>query len=167
MWGTALGTGTLVALRAGLLMMGINISEDFVMTGRERLEISLDHREPDRVPLDLGRKETSAISVVALEKWLRFNGIRHQPVDIFSLATQPRVVNRLWGVAIPFAISDFGIFMMRQYCLGVPDDLIAAARIDGAGEFSIEYYVDFGLVMAATTLVVLPVILLWARPFPG
>jgi multiple sugar transport system permease protein len=135
-------------------------------------------------------------------------------IPLYIVATQLGMVNTLWGVIIPFAISNFGIFMMRQYCLGVPDDLIAAARIDGAGEFSIlmrivfpvvatgcaalgilkflmtwndffwplimltddkkktlqvvistlidfEYYVDFGLVMAATTLVVLPVILLF------
>jgi len=135
-------------------------------------------------------------------------------IPLYIVATQLGLVNSLWGVIIPFAVSNFGIFMMRQYCLGVPDDLTAAARIDGASEFSIlmrvvfpvvapgcaalgilkflmtwndffwplimltddrkktlqvviatlidfEYYVDFGLVMAATTLVVLPVVLLF------
>ena len=64
------------------------MNESRVPTSRERLETALDHREPDRVPFDLGGTETSGISVVALESWLRFNGIRHEPVGIFSLATQ-------------------------------------------------------------------------------
>jgi uroporphyrinogen decarboxylase len=58
------------------------------VTGKQRLETALDHREPDRIPFDLGGTETSGISVVALENWLTLNGIRHEPVEIFSLATQ-------------------------------------------------------------------------------
>jgi len=135
-------------------------------------------------------------------------------IPLYIVATQLRLVNTLWGVIIPFAVSNFGIFMMRQYILSMPDDLIAAARIDGAGEFSIllrvvfpvvatgcaavgilkflstwndmfwplimliderkktlqvilatlinlEFYVDYGLVMAAAILTVTPVILLF------
>jgi multiple sugar transport system permease protein/arabinosaccharide transport system permease protein len=41
------------------------------------------------------------------------------------------------GVIIPFAISPFYIFLMRQYMLGVPEELLDAARIDGASEFMI------------------------------
>jgi multiple sugar transport system permease protein len=135
-------------------------------------------------------------------------------IPLYIVATQIRMVNTLWGVIIPFSISNFGIFLMRQYCLGVPQDLISAARIDGASEFAIliriifpvvatgctalgilkflltwndlfwplimlteeanktltvmlatyidfERFVDYGLLMAMTTLVVLPVILLF------
>ena len=32
--------------------------------------------------------------------------------------------------------SVFGIFLVRQYALGIPDDLLDAARVDGAGEFA-------------------------------
>jgi multiple sugar transport system permease protein len=40
----------------------------------------------------------------------------------------------LAGVAIPQLISTFGIFMMRQFMEGIPDELLDAARVDGAGE---------------------------------
>lgn len=57
--------------------------------------------------------------------------------------------NDLWGqggagllgtyaaLILPFAISWYGIFLMRQFMLAVPDDIIEAARMDGAGEFRI------------------------------
>ncbi len=41
------------------------------------------------------------------------------------------------GLIVPFAMSSFGIFLMRQAFLRMPDDLLAAARIDGAGEWRI------------------------------
>jgi len=47
------------------------------------------------------------------------------------------VINTYWGVIIPSMASIFGIFLIRQYTMSVPDDLLDAARIDGAGEFRI------------------------------
>ena len=46
-------------------------------------------------------------------------------------------VNSPIGVMIPYLSSVFGIFLVRQHVLGVPDDLMDAARVDGAGEFRI------------------------------
>ena len=46
-------------------------------------------------------------------------------------------VNTWAGVLVPGLASIFGIFLVRQYALGIPDELIEAARIDGAGEFRI------------------------------
>ncbi len=45
--------------------------------------------------------------------------------------------NTLWAMIIPALISPFGIFLMRQYCETIPDELIDAARIDGASEIRI------------------------------
>lgn len=42
-----------------------------------------------------------------------------------------------WGLIAPGAVSTFGIFFLRQYMKGIPDDLLDAARIDGASEFRI------------------------------
>jgi multiple sugar transport system permease protein/alpha-1,4-digalacturonate transport system permease protein len=42
-----------------------------------------------------------------------------------------------WGVIIPRAAEAFGIFFARQYFRSIPDELIEAARIDGAGELAI------------------------------
>ncbi|MEO3388089.1 carbohydrate ABC transporter permease [Mesorhizobium sp. CAU 1741] len=45
------------------------------------------------------------------------------------------------GLIIPAAISSFGIFMMRQAFLSTPDELLDAARIDGAGEWRILFQI--------------------------
>jgi ABC-type glycerol-3-phosphate transport system permease component len=45
------------------------------------------------------------------------------------------------GLIVPFAISSFGIFLMRQALAGTPDELIDAARIDGAGEWRILFQI--------------------------
>ncbi|GAA0401987.1 carbohydrate ABC transporter permease [Microbispora corallina] len=42
-----------------------------------------------------------------------------------------------WGLIMPGIVSAFGIFLLRQYMLSIPDQLLEAARIDGAGEFRI------------------------------
>ncbi|MBI3961597.1 MAG: carbohydrate ABC transporter permease, partial [Deinococcus sp.] len=42
-----------------------------------------------------------------------------------------------WSMILPFATSAFGIFLMRQFILTIPDDLLDAARIDGCSEFRI------------------------------
>ena len=41
---------------------------------------------------------------------------------------------------MPGLASIFGIFLVRQYALSIPDDLLDAARIDGAGEFRIFWH---------------------------
>jgi|SRR5215218_772550 len=46
-------------------------------------------------------------------------------------------VNTWWGVLVPRAAEAFGIFMVRQFMVSIPDELIEAARLDGAGEFEI------------------------------
>jgi ABC-type glycerol-3-phosphate transport system permease component len=45
------------------------------------------------------------------------------------------------GLIVPFAISSFGIFLMRQALAGTPDEFIDAARIDGAGEWRILFQI--------------------------
>lgn len=42
-----------------------------------------------------------------------------------------------WGLIVPQAASAFGIFLLRQYMMSIPDDLLDAARIDGGSEFRI------------------------------
>lgn len=42
-----------------------------------------------------------------------------------------------WPLIIPGAANAFGIFFMRQYMLAVPDEMLDAARVDGASEFGI------------------------------
>ncbi len=55
-------------------------------------------------------------------------------LPLFLLLQQMGLVNTLWGVALPSFASIFGIFLVRQFAMAIPDDLIDAARIDGASE---------------------------------
>lgn len=47
------------------------------------------------------------------------------------------LINNLLGLIIPAAIDAFGIFLFRQFALSIPNELLDAARVDGAGEFHI------------------------------
>jgi len=58
-------------------------------------------------------------------------------LPMFLLLRTFGLVNTYWGVIIPALAPVFGIFMVRQYALSLPDELIDAARVDGAGEFAI------------------------------
>jgi len=58
-------------------------------------------------------------------------------VPLFLLLKQLGLVNTYGGVIVPAMASIFGIFLVRQYALAIPDDLLDAARIDGASEFRI------------------------------
>jgi multiple sugar transport system permease protein len=51
------------------------------------------------------------------------------------------LVNTYMGAIIPAMATIFGIFLIRQYALSIPDDLLDAARIDGAGEFRVYWSV--------------------------
>jgi len=58
-------------------------------------------------------------------------------LPLFLLLKQLGLVNTLAGVVAPGLASVFGIFLVRQYALSIPDDLLDAARLDGAGEWRI------------------------------
>jgi multiple sugar transport system permease protein len=58
-------------------------------------------------------------------------------LPLFLMMRELGLVNTYAGVIVPYLASIFGIFLIRQYALSVPDDLLDAARIDGAGEFRI------------------------------
>jgi alpha-1,4-digalacturonate transport system permease protein len=56
-------------------------------------------------------------------------------ISVYQVAAQLGLVNSLLGMIIPPAATPTGVFLLRQYMLGIPDELIEASRIDGAGEF--------------------------------
>jgi len=49
------------------------------------------------------------------------------------------LINNLLGLIIPAAVDAFGIFLFRQFAQSIPNELIDAARVDGAGEFKIYF----------------------------
>jgi sn-glycerol 3-phosphate transport system permease protein len=60
-------------------------------------------------------------------------------VPIFTMLGAVGLVNTFGALVLPFAVSAFGTFLVRQALLNVPDELIEAARMDGAGEVRIIY----------------------------
>jgi multiple sugar transport system permease protein len=55
-------------------------------------------------------------------------------IPLFIMLARLRLVNTYWGILLPAIVTPFGIFMMRQFMLGIPSALLDAARIDGATE---------------------------------
>lgn len=62
-------------------------------------------------------------------------------------------LNTYHGLILPTALSAIGIFIMRQYLMGVPADFIESARIDGAGELQILFRVIWPLSTPAMSAV--------------
>lgn len=58
-------------------------------------------------------------------------------VPVYLVVTQLGMVNSLWGVILPGAATPTGVFLLRQYMLTIPRDLIEAARMDKASEWAI------------------------------
>ncbi len=55
-------------------------------------------------------------------------------VPLYMVVLKLNLQNSYRGLIIPFMMNAFGVFMMRQYLITFPDDIIAAARIDGCSE---------------------------------
>jgi len=62
-------------------------------------------------------------------------------LPLFLLMKKLHLVNTYWGAIIPSLATVFGIFLIRQFMLSVPQDLLEAARIDGASEWRIYWSV--------------------------
>ena len=58
-------------------------------------------------------------------------------LPLFLMMKQLGLVNSYGGVIVPALAGVFGIFLVRQYARSIPDELLEAARIDGAGEWRI------------------------------
>ncbi len=58
-------------------------------------------------------------------------------VPLFVLVANAGLVDSLPGLVLPFLVAPFGVFLMRQFILGLPRDLLDAGRVDGAGELRI------------------------------
>jgi multiple sugar transport system permease protein len=58
-------------------------------------------------------------------------------VPLFVLVANAGLIDSLPGLILPFLVSPFGVFLMRQFMLGLPQELIDAGRVDGAGELRI------------------------------
>ena len=58
-------------------------------------------------------------------------------IPLYLVITKLHVQNTYAGLILPFLVNAFGIFLVRQYLITFPEELLDAPRIDGAGEFHI------------------------------
>jgi multiple sugar transport system permease protein len=83
-------------------------------------------------------------------------------MPLFVLVANMGLVNTHAGLILPFLAGAFGVFLMRQFIGGIPDELLDAARVDGAGE----HYIFWRIVMplcgpALATLTILTFLASW------
>ncbi|MBE3574871.1 MAG: carbohydrate ABC transporter permease [Firmicutes bacterium] len=76
-------------------------------------------------------------------------------VPIFTVMSRLGLLNTLYAVVLPALADVFGVFLMRQFIQTIPSELEDAARIDGAGSFTI--YLRVILPLAAPALAVLAI----------
>ena len=62
-------------------------------------------------------------------------------MPLFLMLKQLGLVNTYMGAIVPGMAAIFGIFLVRQYARSIPDELLEAARIDGAGEWRIFFQI--------------------------
>ena len=83
-------------------------------------------------------------------------------VPLFVLVSNLNLVNTYGGLVLPFLAQAFGVFLMRQFMLSIPDDLLEAARIDGASELRIFWQIVLPLCRPAlATLGILTFLASW------
>jgi ABC-type glycerol-3-phosphate transport system permease component len=78
-------------------------------------------------------------------------------VPLWSLINKLGMLDTYWALILPALANPLGVFLMRQFILGLPSELLDAARLDGMGEFTIYWRIVLPLIKPG--LVVLAVII--------
>ncbi|MHA1190567.1 MAG: carbohydrate ABC transporter permease [Alphaproteobacteria bacterium] len=83
-------------------------------------------------------------------------------VSLFFVVWSFGIFGSLWGVIIPAAATPTGVFLLRQYMLTIPDELLEAARMDAASEWRIYWRIILPLSLPAlSVLAILSMIWRW------
>jgi multiple sugar transport system permease protein len=83
-------------------------------------------------------------------------------VPMFVLMSRLNLINTFPALILPFAAGPFGVFLMRQFMRQIPDELLDAGRVDGAGEFYLFWRVAMPLCgPALATLGILTFLASW------
>ncbi len=83
-------------------------------------------------------------------------------VPLYSVISAVGLFNSLWGVILPTVATPTGVFMLRQYMLTIPDELVAAARMDKASEWQIYWRIILPLTAPAlAVLAIFSVVWRW------
>jgi len=81
-------------------------------------------------------------------------------VPLFLIAKELYLLDTLWGVIIPGAATPTGVFLLRQYMLTIPDEILDAARMDKASEWKIYWRII--LPLSAPAIAVLAILaIMW------
>lgn len=88
-------------------------------------------------------------------------------VPLYLLAHSTGVLNTVWSVLVPSCVTPLGVYLARIYAArGVPDELIDAARVDGAGELMIFRKVALRLMLPAlVTIFLFTFVAIWNNFF--
>ena len=76
-------------------------------------------------------------------------------IPTYYMMSDLKLLRTLWPQILPFLVDAFGIFLLRQYFMQVPDELIEAARLDNTSEVKIIYKLMLPLSKAAVSTSVL------------
>ena len=80
----------------------------------------------------------------------------------YLIVTHLHLINTYWALILPSVVSSFGLFLMRQFVDAIPDDIIEAAKIDGASDWRILFQIIYPATQPAwATLVLLTFIGVW------
>lgn len=83
-------------------------------------------------------------------------------VPLFLIVTEMGMLNSLWGVIIPGAATPTGVFLLRQYMITIPDEILDAARMDKASEWKIFWRIIIPLsAPAIAVLAILAIMWRW------
>lgn len=83
-------------------------------------------------------------------------------VGVFKAIQATGISGSLWGIIIPGAATPAGVFMLRQYMLTIPDELIEASRMDAASEWKIYWRIVVPLALPAiAALGILSIVWRW------
>ncbi|TXG79226.1 MAG: carbohydrate ABC transporter permease [Thermomicrobiales bacterium] len=70
-------------------------------------------------------------------------------IPLYLVMLDLKLLNTYAGIWLPAGVSSFGIFLCRQFILGIPNDLYDAAKVDGASDFRIYWQIILPLIRPA------------------
>jgi multiple sugar transport system permease protein len=83
-------------------------------------------------------------------------------IPLFEIFVSVKMTNNYLALILPFVVTPFGIFMMRQFMYGIPDDYLEAARVEGGGEFHIFFRIVMPMMKnALATLGIVTFLMQW------
>lgn len=83
-------------------------------------------------------------------------------IPLYVLASDLKLLNTYAGMVMPTLVDAFGVFLMRQYMMTIPNELIESARVDGAGELRIFFRIVLPLAKPAlSALTIFTLVVSW------